>query len=62
LAAFLNEVESRKKGSQIKPIANYDASIASMYFKNSLPALYAAVLHNLAGISFLLGLTVISHL
>jgi len=36
-----------------------------MYLKNSVLtylALYAGVIHNLAGVSFLLGLTVISHL
>jgi len=65
IGRLLNEVESRTKRRPIKPIANYDASIILvMYFKKVylLVALYAEVLHSLAGISFLLGLTAISHL
>jgi len=53
------------KRRPIKPIANYDASIILiMHFKNSVRTyltFYAGVLHSLAAISFLLGLTVISH-
>jgi len=63
LATFLNEIE--KKAANQANSKLWCINYTSHAFKNSVLtylALYAGAPHSLAGISFLLGFTVISHL